>query len=70
MILYWTINGEPACQSDLTCDDRLQPPTRCAYRDRADLLSAIERFLALYPTAVVEIVEGRCHAQDDSWRRS
>jgi hypothetical protein len=57
---YWTVNGDAACQSDLTCDERLDPPTVCAHASLESVEAEVARFAALHPEAEVKIVEGYC----------
>jgi hypothetical protein len=67
---YWTVNGVPACQSRLTLDERLWPPTRCGHGSREDAQRDVSRVADLYPDARIEIHQGVCDrglAADDDF---
>lgn len=63
MSFHWKVNGESACQSELTLDERLEPPTKCAHTTRESIEAEVARFKALYPEATVEVIEGSCQDQ-------
>ena len=56
---YWTIDGVPACQSNLTWGPDVYPPFTCA--GTLEMLTCmVERFNKLRPGYDVKIIEGRC----------
>jgi hypothetical protein len=64
-MFYWKVNGESACHSELTMDDRLSPPTRCAHKTWESAQKDAQRVQDLYPDACIEIIEGFCDEQND-----
>ena len=56
---YLTVNGTPACQSDLTIG--FDPPVVCAQGSVGEALETARRILDRHPAAGVGIHPGRAH---------
>lgn len=60
MIWHVSVNGEPACTSQvISADERLEPPI-CGTRNRTRAEEYAELLRARHPGAVIEVVEHGC----------
>jgi hypothetical protein len=61
---FWTVDGEPACESRHTLNAELDPPTRCGWTTREEAEYEAQRFLAACPGHTVAVRPREEHPRD------